>query len=125
LLAGATMKIRAKFALIPLLLVGTVCAADAQEKRYRKFMPGTKITLKARKTKYFLGENILLDYQISYDGEGALAVDTASGRGSTDCTVIAIDQDGKKSPPLHVSFTAPGQAEEWSDADIPQALRSR
>jgi hypothetical protein len=48
-------------------------------------MPGTKITLNPHKAKYFLGENILLDFEISYDGDGGLAIDTVGGLGSDDC----------------------------------------
>src|SRR5208283_468553 len=66
LVAGATMRIRAKSVLIPILLLGTGCGATGEEKVHREFVPGTKITLKARKAQYFLGENILLDYQIEY-----------------------------------------------------------
>lgn len=104
------MRTRAKFALIPLLLLGTVWAGDPQEKQHRGFVMGTKITLKARKAHYFLGENILLDYQVEYHGEGALAVDTITGLGSPDCTVIALDPDGKKTPASTREFRFTGQS---------------
>src|SRR5262245_2396335 len=93
---GAAMNLHAKIALIALLLLGTVCATADEEPWHRKFMPGTTIILKARKQKYLLGENILLDYQISYNGEGALAVDSITGLGSPDCTVVALDAEGKQ-----------------------------
>jgi hypothetical protein len=104
------MRIHAKIALIPLLVMGTVCAAACGEERHRKFIAGTKITLKASKAKYFLGENILLDYRISYDGEGALDVYTVTGLGSPDCTVVAIDEDGKKAPASTRVFHSTGQS---------------
>jgi hypothetical protein len=103
------MRIHAKIALIPILLLGTVCAATPEEKQHREFMPGTKITLKARKAKYFMGENIILEYQVAYDGEGALEVDSATGLGSPDCTVVAIDADGKKAPASTREFHCTGQ----------------
>jgi hypothetical protein len=55
------MTNRAKVALIPLLLLSTVWAGAPEEQRHRGFVPGTQISLKARKAQYFLGENILLD----------------------------------------------------------------
>ena len=63
-MAGAIVRIQAKSVLIPIFLLGTVGAAVAGDKVHREFAPWTKITLKARKTQYFLGENILLDYRI-------------------------------------------------------------
>jgi hypothetical protein len=69
-----------------------------KEEAFRRFMPGTKITLKARKDKYFLGENILLDYQISCDGDGCLLVGTATGLGAGECSVVATDQAGNRAP---------------------------
>ena len=92
--------------------VGSASAAERvpQEKVYRKFMPGTQITLKARKTKYFLGENILLDYQISYDGDDALDVGTATGLGFPDCIVAATDQAGNRAPESTLEFCCTGQS---------------
>jgi hypothetical protein len=103
------MRICAKIALIAILLPGVVGSAVAEEK-HRAFVPGTKITLKARQAKYFLGENILLDYQIEYSGDGALAVDTATGLGSTDCTVLALDANGKKAAASTRAFHCTGQS---------------
>ena len=77
---------------------------------YRKFMPGTKIALKPRKAKYFLGENILLDYQISYDGDGALEIDSVDGIGTYACTVIATDREGKQAPAPALEFNCHGQS---------------
>jgi hypothetical protein len=48
-------------------------------------MPGTKITLKPHKAKCFPGENILPGYEIAYDGDGGLPIDTVSGLGSDEC----------------------------------------
>jgi hypothetical protein len=81
-----------------------------EEKHYRKFMPGTKITMKPRKADYLLGENILLDYQISYDGEGGLAIDTATGIGTDSCLVVATDAAGKRVPASTLEFHCTGQA---------------
>jgi hypothetical protein len=112
-MAGATMKIQAKTVLIPIILLGTVCAVAAEETVHRQFVPGTKITLKARKAQYFLGENILLDYRIEYHGEDALEVDTINGLGSPDCTVVVLDADGKKAPASTRPFRSTGQSGRW------------
>lgn len=105
--AGVSVRIQAKRVLIPMLLLG--CAA-ADEEVHRGFVQGTKITLKARKAQYFLGENILLDYQIDYDGEAALEVGTITGLGSTDCRVIVLDSTGKKAPASTRPFHSTGQS---------------
>jgi hypothetical protein len=73
-------------------------------------VPGTKITFKARRAQYFRGENILLDYQIEYHGEGALAVDTQSGPGAPDCTVVTPDADGKKAAASTRKYQSNGQS---------------
>jgi hypothetical protein len=104
------MRIHAKVGLMPLLLLNMVWAGAPEEKRHRGFVPGTNITLKARKAPYFLGENILLDYQVEYHGAGALAVDTITGLGSPDCTVVALDADGKKAPASTREFRSTGQS---------------
>jgi len=104
------MRIRAKSVLIPILLLGTGCGAAGEEKVHREFVPGTKITLKARKARYFLDENILLDYQIEYDGEDALAVDTITGLGSPDCTVVVLDFSGTKALASTRPFHSTGQS---------------
>lgn len=79
---------------------GSALAAGgaAGEEPHRRFMPGTTITLKPRKQFYFLGENILLDYKVSYDGDGFLAVGTDHGFGIKDFTLVAIDTAGKQLP---------------------------
>jgi hypothetical protein len=82
----------------------------SQEKQYRGFMPGTKITLQRRKDKYFLGENILLDYKITYDGEGALAIDMISGLRQPDCYVIATDLAGNRVSDCTMKFDITGQS---------------
>jgi hypothetical protein len=103
------MRIPTTFALGPVLLLGAVCAAASEEQLHRKFVPGTTITLKARQAKYFLGENVLLDYQVEYAGEGALEVDSITGLGSPDCTVVVLDADGKKAPASTREFHSTGQ----------------
>lgn len=113
------MRIPTKLVLV---LMGAICIADPlgarsafaieqvpKGKTYQKFVPGTKITLKPRKAKYFLGENILLDYQISYEGEGALFVWTVTGLGTDDCRVIVTDQENNEAPPSSRVFYATGQ----------------
>jgi hypothetical protein len=82
----------------------------SREKVYQEFMPGTRITLKPRKERYFLGENILLDYQISYDGDGAVRVWTATGFGADDCRVTATDQAGVQAPRSTLPFHCTGQS---------------
>jgi hypothetical protein len=89
---------RALIVLIAMFVTATISPAADEEKRHRTYVPGTRITLEARKAKYCLGESILLDYRISYDGDGALDVGTITGLGSPDCTVVAIDEDGNKAP---------------------------
>ena len=83
---------------------------NTKEKVCHQFMPGTKITLKPRKTKYFLGENILLDYQVSYDGDGGLEVDSYCGLGSDDCAVIATDQAGNQAPASTLGYHGTGSS---------------
>jgi len=80
----------------------------SQEKVIRGFVPGTKITLKPRKDKYFLGENILLDYRISYDGDGALDVRWISGLRTVYSSVIATDQAGNRVPESTLKFDCTG-----------------
>jgi hypothetical protein len=96
--------------LTPPLLPSTVWAGEPEEKLHGGFAPCTKIDLKARKAHYFLGENILLDYQVEYHGEGALVVGTVTGLGSPDCTVIVLDSGGKKVPASTRKFRATGQS---------------
>jgi hypothetical protein len=108
--AGAAMKSRTMCTLV-LILTGAVCGPDLfrpssaaaaggvpDEETYRRFMPGTTITLKPRKQFYFLGENILLDYQVSYDGDGYLGVGSTDGLGVPDFAVVATDTAGKQAP---------------------------
>jgi hypothetical protein len=91
---------------------------------HRPFRPGTKITLKARKLSgpsYFLGENILLDYQVSYDGEVrlrlrwwmALARPIAPSSSSTKTARICRPRPGR--------FIARGKVADHSVAEIPYA----
>ena len=71
----------------------------------RAFLPGTQITVKPRKDKYFLGENILLDYQISYDGDGMIEVENGSGYGSF---ATATDAAGNPVPESTLPFGSGG-----------------
>ena len=80
------------------------------EKRFRRFVPGTKIILTARRKEYFLGENILLDYRISYEGEGALAIDTIEGLRQPDCHVVATDEAGNRAPECTMGYETWGQS---------------
>lgn len=90
--------------------VGSAKRATPREEVFRKFMPGTKIVLTPRKEKYFLGENILLDYQIAYDGDGSLDLGTSTGLGSTNCSVSAIDEAGNQAPRSTLTFHCTGQS---------------
>jgi hypothetical protein len=100
-----------------LMVAYATCGHSAEQKivspdqAIRSFVPGTKITLKPRKDRYFLGENILLDYQISYEGEGRIAVQTPTGLGkNTWCTVIATDQNGNPMPESTLEFECTGSS---------------
>ena len=68
------------------------------EKAHYGFAPGTTITLTPRKKKYFFGENILLDYTISYKGKRKIAIWTASGLRTESCYVTATDKKGTRVP---------------------------
>ena len=96
-----------------------------EEKRHRKFMPGTKITLKARKARYFLGENILLDYQVSYDGEVLLRLIRTPASGRPIARSSPSTQTERNWRPPRVSFAARDKVEDPSVEEIPNPLRSR
>ena len=104
------MRMQATGALVPLLLLSTLGIAAPPEETHRKFVLGTKISLKAGQAKYFLGENIVLHYQIEYEGAGELVVGARVARRLPDCTVIVSDADGKKLPAStrlsHVTWNA-------------------
>jgi hypothetical protein len=96
-----------------------------REDNPRKLEPGIKITLKPRKTKYFLGENIVLDYRISNGSKSDFWFNSTTGLGTDDCTVVAVDRAGNQtaastrryhchgsgglliSPGKSISFTVP------------------
>ena len=81
---------------------------------FRKFVPGkTKITLKPRKDKYFLGENILLDYKIRYEGDGALEVGKIAGLRTRCCYVTATDQAGNRAADSTLAFDEWGSGGRW------------
>jgi hypothetical protein len=65
----------------------------------RDFAQGTKTTLSPRKYRYFLGENILLDYRVTYSGRGRLSLwHGGLGNGSRDCRLVAFDEAGRRAP---------------------------
>ncbi len=79
--------------LVTASLLGNAVGAAPGEAPKEK---GIKITLKPHKDKYFLGESILLDYQISYTGSGELHTNGVTGQGAPDYQVIVTDQAGKE-----------------------------
>lgn len=79
-----------------------------QEERFYRFLPGTKISLKPRKDKYFLGENILLDYRVLYEGEGRVDVWNPDGLRSDYCHVMATNQAGQRVPECTMRFDEGG-----------------
>lgn len=58
---------------------------------------GTRITLKPRKKEYFLGENILLDYRVCYEGDSLVEMHFGGDSDGYDYSrVLATDPVGKQ-----------------------------
>lgn len=82
-----------------------------QEKVSHRWLLGTAITLKPRKTTYFLGENVLLDYTISYKGDGRLSVWNPHGLRSEYCHLVVTEEAGKRVPQSTLNYDEGGSGD--------------
>jgi hypothetical protein len=72
-------------------------------------LPGVKISLRPRKVSYFLGENILLDYRIDYEGDGRFFAYFQQ-----PCRVIATDEAGNRVAKCGIPWHCHGSGGEGS-----------
>ncbi len=67
------------------------------------------ISLEARKNEYFLGENILMDYRVSYKGDGTVTVGFGTGVDDNQlCAAVANNRAGDIVPQCRLKCSSGG-----------------